>query len=128
MPDVFYGAFKLPVITPSNVREWLDKIKTASVSQPVMWNWFAGSATLVAVMMHGPFYQPVMFPVDLRFGWIIAEPEHQKLLMEVDEALKPLITSKEVRCKYWSQAGFLRDPDKTSAAQNNERAVHEFCL
>ena len=124
MRDVFYTTFKLPVITPDNVKEWMTTMKAVCPDYLVLWTWFSGSSTLAAVMMHGPFYLPAMFPVDLRFGWNIANPAHQKLLMEVDAMYRPFITTKEVRCKYWSQAGFLRDPDKTSKCQKNERATH----
>ena len=85
MSERFYSTFNLPVITPDNCREWLAKVKEHLPSQVSLWTWFSGSSTLATCMMSGPFFQPVPFPVDLRYGWNIADPVHQnsswKLIM-----------------------------------------------
>ena len=68
-----------------------------------------------------PFSRAVLFPVDLRYGWDIGHKPHQQLLTTIDNHFKPLYTTFEPRCKYWSRAGNRRDPDKTQRLRNAEK-------
>ena len=73
-----------------------------------------------------PFGQITLFPVDMRFGWNIAPPSHQRMLLKVDHECKPLVSSFEPRCKSWSRASFTRDPAKTDAARKAELPMLRF--
>ena len=67
-----------------------------------------------------PFARCVLFPIDLRYGWDIAHVEHQKLLLEIEAAFNPVITTFEFICKYWSKAGSSRAPEKTAQLRAEE--------
>ena len=126
--ECFYTQTHLPVITPENCEEFI-RVMAQHVTDPViLWTWFSGSSTLACVMSSTPFHKIVLFPVDLRYGWDVQDPRHQELLMKVDKVFKPYLTTKEVRCKFWSTAGFLRDPAKTDRLQQSEKSTHQFCL
>ena len=63
-PEVVYAITKLPVVTPGNVREFLDLMK-GYMDQIPLWQWFAGSGSLSACMAAAPFFEEVLFPVVL---------------------------------------------------------------
>ena len=93
IPEVFYTQTQLPVIRPSNVRFFLEKMSKYSGSI-ALWSWCAGSSRLTLNMMSLPFRRFVLFPVDLRYGWDIRLPSHQVLLQEVDEEIIGKLTGK----------------------------------
>ena len=118
IPEVFYSRMKLPVITPDNCLHFCAHLKSHNHRPRItLWSWFSGSGTLSSVMAGSPFQKGVLFPVDLRYGWDIKDPRHQALLMKVDGLFRPMVTTKEPRCKYWSVAGFLRSEQKTQEMQ-----------
>ena len=125
IPEFFYSKTKLPVITPSNVRRFIAAMAELA-GQFILWTWCSGSSRVALVMLSPPFGRCVLFPVDLRFGWDLRLQEHQSLLLEVDNALKPKVTTMEFRCKYWSRAGNSRDPDKTKCLRQAEEPMHIF--
>ena len=115
IPEVFYTQTQLPVIRPSNVRVFIDRMSKYA-GHIALWSWCSGSSRLTLNMMSLPFRKLVLFPVDLRYGWDIRLHSHQVLLQEVDSLFSPKVTSFEPRCKYWARcsqdSGSSRDADK----------------
>ena len=74
-----------------------------------------GSSRLLTTMASLPFLYYVLFPIDLRYGWDVRLKRHQELLAWIDSQLRPLCTTFEPRCKYWSRAGNSRDPAVTKS-------------
>ena len=118
IPEVFYTQTQLPVIRPSNVRFFLEKMSKYSGSI-ALWSWCAGSSRLTLNMMSLPFRRFVLFPVDLRYGWDIRLPSHQVLLQEVDALFLPRVTSFEPRCKYWSRCS-----QAVTGRQQDQKLLH----
>ena len=73
-----------------------------------------------------PFMYCVLFPVDLRYGWDLRHQKHRDLLSWVDSQLRPLCTTFEPRCKYWSRAGNSRDPETTKRLREEEGPMLKF--
>ena len=74
----------LPVITPRNVKLYIRIMATCLANfyskrrdqQPkcfhvVLWSWCDGPARLTLTMSGLPVMQCVLFPVDLRYGWVL---------------------------------------------------------
>ena len=131
IPEKFYSRFQLPVITPSNVDEFVAVVTHYfGIAVPqlkvMLWTWFSGSSNLAATMSSSPFFCVCLFPVDLRYGWNIADRKTQKLLSDLDGMFKPLVTTMEPRCKFWSISGSRRSPSDTSRLRNLEGPMLSF--
>ena len=127
LPEVFYTETGLPVITPDNCSVFMSKVLLPATGI-LLWTWFSGTSRLSYVAMHLPFVACVLFPVDLRYGWDLRQPEVMRLLQKIDEAFRPLVTTFEMRCKYWSVAGWKRDPAKTAQYRDNEEPMLSFLV
>ena len=121
--EKFYTVTKLPVITPDNCLQFAQTVKGHDI---ILWSWFSGTSALSFTMLGMPFQQPVCFPVDLRYGWDLKKPEHQRLLAQVDNILRPFVTTMEPRCKYWSRAGRAREPIVTAQQREDEQPMLKF--
>ncbi len=97
IPERFYNALKLPVITPDNCKMFLELIPAFKFA---LWSWFSGSSYLALVMLRVPHSMCVLFPIDLRYGWDIANPAHQKLLLACDSKFQPAVTMAEPQLKH----------------------------
>ena len=132
LPEYFYEETKFPVITPQNVDSFIAYMKYNGVDLDklpiVMWSWFAGTSRFLATMMKTCQSQAVLFPVDLRYGWNIQDPKQQLKLIEIDRMCRPLVTTMEPRCKYWSIAGRSRKPEVTQRCRNQETDMLNFIV
>jgi len=127
LPEYFYTNNNLPIITPENCEEFLEKmISTKTFMCPTLWSWCSGSSRLSSTMAALPFNDAVLFPVDLRYGWDLRRRDHQTLLTKVDQQLRPRMTTIEPRCKYWSHAGTRRDPTLKDELRNNEIPMLQY--
>ena len=132
IPEMFYTTLKhLPVITPSCFPQFCEALRKSfgdKLPRIALWTWCSGSSRLALIMLSAPFDQLVLFPVDLRYGWDLRLPEHQQLLTSADRRYRPLVTSYEPRCKYWSRMGSGRDPEATAERRSNETGMLKFIL
>ena len=115
---MFYKTTTLTVITPRNCEAWLQHMSQHSTT--TLWTWFSGSSRLAATMAATPFLQPVLPPIDLRYGWNVNDSRHQRLLNLLDDTFKPFFTTYEPRCRAWSVAGVSRGHDKTQRLRQEE--------
>ena len=111
--------------TPANAFEFVRRINALQIVI-VFWSWFSGSSRLLLTFMLSPFQQTVLFPIDLRYGWDISIVAIQKLILWIDEALRPICTSIEPRCRFWSKSGNTRKPETTQTEREKERPLHNF--
>ena len=109
--ELFYSTIGLPVITPANCKQFLSM---ASGTQFKLWNWLVGSSRFSLIMSSLPCLEPVLFSVDARYGWDISCPAHQAILRNIDDTCKPLVTTFELRSKFWSKV-VARKPDDVEA-------------
>ena len=132
IPEMFYITLKhLPVITPSCFPQFCEALRKSfgdKIPRIALWTWCSGSSRLALLMLSAPFDQLVLFPVDLRYGWDLRLPEHQRLLTTADTRFRPLVTTYEPRCKYWSRMGSSRDPEVTAERRGNETGMLKFLL
>ena len=126
IPEFFYTRTKLPVITPQLVQQFLQTTPPDANTPITFWSWFAGSAHLSYTMTCPPFTKCVLPPIDLRYGWDIHHEPHQRLLRQLDAYYKPLVTTFEPRCKYWSRSGNRRDPMVTTRMRRQETPMLLF--
>ena len=120
----------LPVITPENVEDFIAHIESELDEVPpcFMWSWFSGGSNLSRHAKDVCKKQIVLFPIDLRYGWDLRMPKHQKLLQRVDAYFKPFVTTMEPRCKYWSQAGQSRRQEVTDQERASEEGMLTFLV
>ena len=123
IPECFYTKYRVPVITPDNVAMFIDSMLRFPAFKPVLWTWFSGSSNLAAHMCDAPYHCMCLPPVDLRYGWDISLKSHQLLLLKLDDLFKPVCTTFEPRCKFWSIAGSKRDPHVTHSSRTLEQPM-----
>ena len=126
IPECFYTKYRVPVITPNNVAMFIDSMSRFPAFKPVLWTWFSGSSNLAAHMCDAPYHCMCLPPVDLRYGWDISLKSHQLLLLKLDDLFKPVCTTFEPRCKFWSIAGSKRDPSVTHSNRTLEQPMLSF--
>ena len=91
LPEQFYMATQLPLVTFDNHRQFLQHV--TSSQRPQLWQWFAGSSSLSLRAAQLPFDMIVLPPIDLRYGWDISNPQHQRALLALDKHFKPQFIS-----------------------------------
>ena len=124
LPECFYKQNNLPVITPANAQAFLPLMTTRLDWKEVnvtLWSWYSGTGRLASTMVTNN--QIVLFPVDLRYGWDLNDPDTFRMLMQIDEQVKPQCVTMEPRCKYWSIAGRTRAPEKTRYERDKEKQM-----
>ena len=88
----------------------------------------SGSGRLLLTMTGLPFQRPVLFPIDLRYGWDMNYKPHQQWILHLDSIFKPKVISIEPRCKHWSRSGNTRDPELTVQLRQAEQPMLRFFL
>ena len=117
IPEMFYTRTRRKVIRPSNVKQWLEKQRSKRTFH--FWELCSGSGRLTLVALLSGL--SVLFPVDLRYGWDIGHPPHQRLLQEVHSSLQPDVITMAPNCRPWSISANRRDPQQTAMEREEER-------
>ena len=125
IPEHFYTGTKLPIITPGNYEQYMTLVTTTGFGM-FLFSLCSGSSRLLLNMVNQPFEKTVLFPVDLRYGWDLLHLPHRKIIATIDLKYKPLYTTIEPRCKYWSKAGNRRDPAATTDLRESEKPMLTF--
>ena len=132
LPEFFYTTFSwLPVVTPDTLQLFLDLLQCGQSGHTeyhvMLWCFCSGSSRLLTTMFSLPFLKLGLFPVDLRYGWDLRDPIHQRKLLQVDRMFRPQYTTFEPRCKYWSRAGTKRKAEDTMRLREAEYPMLKFC-
>ncbi|CAE7280604.1 RE2, partial [Symbiodinium microadriaticum] len=83
--EEFYNKTGRNVVSPDNYYQWRGT-KSAR-HRPHFWEICSGSGKLTYTALLAGLI--VAFPVDYRYGWNIADPEHQRMLLEEQERSTP---------------------------------------
>ena len=125
MPEEFYTKTGRRPVTPENVEKWLDEV-VAKHPQP-SWHFvelYSGSGRLSTAMAAAGL--EVGFPVDLRYGWNINNPSHQKKLMKVFHIMKPAVIFASPRCKFHSTTSNTMSAEKKARGRLEDEPGLEF--
>ena len=111
MPEEFYTKTGRRPVTPANFDQWMQEItqKHRDPSCHFM-ELYSGTGRLSLTMATAGL--SVAFPVDLRYGWNINDPEHQRKLWTAIDTLKPGVIFASPKCKFYSTASNTMHPDK----------------
>ena len=87
-PEEFYTKSGIEVVTPDSLETWFAAHKDLS-SRWVLQERCSGTGRLSLAAFRGQL--PVLFPVDLRYGWGPGGAEHRNLSNMVQEHFRPLV-------------------------------------
>ena len=108
---------------PSNVKEFLSVHESLKIQRQVQ-EQMSGSGRFSAEACHQGI--SILFPVDLRYGWDVNNPEHRKLQDMVRDKLKPLFTWSSPDCSQWSAINNLNDQKKVESARQSQLGMLEW--
>lgn len=89
-----------------------------------MWEWCSGSSRLTLTCCLAGLL--VGFPVDYRYGWNIANPEHQQMLTTALHHFQPEVLVATPRCKFWSISASRRKWSELLHDREQERPTLTF--
>ena len=124
VPEEFYTKSKRTPVTPRNARSWMRKRKTTRFH---FWEWCSGSGRLSLLALLSGLC--VLFPLDYRYGWDLAHPEHQRLINELEMDMgnnEPEVLLASPSCRPWSIASSKRDLNKTQMERDAEMPTVDF--
>ncbi|CAK9042305.1 Integrase catalytic domain-containing protein [Durusdinium trenchii] len=122
IPEEFYTHLKVSPVTPDNVKQWMDRVSNKNRQKK---KWCSGSARLTLLAFLSGMC--VLFPVDMRYGWDIGHPPHQKLLREVQEQFAPDTLMMSPNCRPWSVSSNKREPEVIQRERQAEMPCVKFC-
>ncbi len=113
IPEEFYTFSGLPVITPENAQDWIDKVSKV-VKDLHFQEFMSGSGRL----SWGAYCSglKVAFPVDFRYSWDLRNKKHQNLL----EQVQTFIDYYSPSCSAWTSITGLWTQDLRDARRNDE--------
>ena len=121
-PEEFYQETTLPVVTPYNAAAWVKHMKGFKLH---LQERMSGSGRLS--LRSKRLGLQVAFPVDYRYGWNMADPEHQEILTEIRRTMGIDITWWAPTCTPWSQAS-RGDAEKREADREAQGPTLEWLV
>ena len=85
--EEFYTKSGRAVVKPENYRQWRETSQARR--RPHFWEICSGSGKLTYTALLAGL--AVAFPIDYRYGWDVANPGHQQLLLEEQERTTPRV-------------------------------------
>ena len=86
MPEEYYTRSGLRPITPWNFKSWFQQARGKRLRWH-FWELFSGSGRLSFIMLLAGL--TVGFPVDMRYGWNMNNPQHQSMLRQARDEFCP---------------------------------------
>ncbi|CAE7463363.1 unnamed protein product, partial [Symbiodinium necroappetens] len=123
IPEEYYTKTGRKPITPGNLRPWL----AASSKQGLRWQFWemcSGSGRLSLFLLTASVMTG--FPVDYRYGWDLAHPEHQNLLDLCYQEFQPAHVFCAPTCTPWSNASAAKDRELRAQERQQELPTLEF--
>ena len=118
VPEEFYTQTKRRPVTPNNARSWMRKRRGSHFN---FWEWCSGSGRLsLLALLSGLCVTDV--PIDYRYRWDLAHPEHRKIIAEMEESMSELpdVNFYSPSCRPWSISSTRRDLAQTQRERNEE--------
>ena len=110
LKEEFYSLSGLPVITPANAMEFIDRLsKTIRGIKPHFQEVMSGTARLTSVVFREGLR--VMPPLDYRYGWDLSCLHHQRLASNMRKTFGLPVVYYSPTCRPWSIASNSQDPD-----------------
>ena len=120
--EEFYTKSGQVPVTPDNFGEWKQTKKARRSTQ--FWEICSGSGRLSYLALLAGL--SVAFPVDYRYGWDIGNPEHQRMLLEMQNTCKPQMIMLSPSCGPWSTSANRLSPEDRQRLQTEERNTLVF--
>ena len=105
--EEFYTRSGQAPVTPDNFNEWKQTKKAKRRMQ--FWEICSGSDRLSYLALLAGL--SVAFPVDYRYGWGIGNPDHQQMLLEMQDTCKPDVIMLSPSCGPWSTSANRLSPE-----------------
>ena len=105
LKEEFYSGSGLPIITPTNAMDFIDRLSKASPElKPHFQEVMSGTSRLTSVGYREGLR--VMPPLDYRYGWDLACLQHQRLASKLRKTLGVPVTYYCPTCRPWSSGRF----------------------
>ena len=123
VPEEFYTKTRQTPVTPKNARSWMKKRKGNRFN---LWEWCSGSGRLSLIALLSGLC--VLFPIDYRYGWDLSLPEHQRLILEIEQDINhgPDVLFASPTCRPWSISSTRRDLAQTMREREGELPTVSF--
>ena len=120
--EEFYTKSGQMSVTPENYHQWRTTRRASKHCQ--FWEIFSGSGRLSYIALLAGL--ATAFPVDFRYGWNMADPRHQKLIMEAQDMMKPDVIFMAPSCGPWSVSSNRLSDDDRERLREEERSTLQF--
>ena len=123
VPEEFYTKTRKTPVTPRNARSWMKKRKGSKFH---FWEWCSGSGRLSLIALLSGLC--VLFPIDYRYGWDLSHPEHQRIILEIEQNFNgdPDVLFASPTCRPWSISSTRRDLAQTQQEREAEMPTINF--
>eukprot|EP00435_Cladocopium_sp_Y103_P076100 s59_g76.t1 len=118
MPEEYYTRTGLKPVTPKNFSKWFMHAKGKKLRWH-FWEVFSGSGRLSLTMLLAGL--TVGFPIDMRYGWDVGNPCHQKYLRQARDEFCPGVIHLAPECGPWSVSSSSKDPDQRQAERLQQK-------
>ena len=122
VPEEFYSKSGRRPVTPDDFGKW--KSTKTSQTQVHFWEIFSGSGRFSYLTMLAGLV--VAFPVDYRYGWDASNKDHQRMLLESQDAMNPDIIQFSPSCAPWSISANRLPPEEKFQRREEERTTLQF--
>ena len=123
LPEEFYTKTGMAPITPKNFNKWFNRTKGKGLRWH-FWEMFSGTGRLSLVMFMAGLI--VGFPVDYRYGWNLADENHQAMLRRAQAEFRPGVVHLAPDCAPWSVSWSSKDPELRLQDRIAARPTLEF--
>ena len=111
------------MVAPSNFDQWFATHIKLSIRW-VLQEQFSGSGR-ISLTAHQQ-QLPVLFPVDLRYGWDLRLQDHRNKLSLVQQKLKPLTKFSSPDCRLWAAMTNTRPKSEVNTDRKTELPMLEW--
>ena len=123
LPAEFKSKTGDEVVTPDNFDKWFATHINLSVRW-VLQEQFSGSGRLSLTAHQQQL--PVLFPVDLRYGWDLRQHDHRNNLDLVRERFKPLVKFSSPDCRLWTAMTNTKPTSEVNTDRKKELPMLEW--
>ena len=122
VPEEFYNKSSRPVLRPQNFQRW----KKQRQRKANLWELCSGSGRLSWIALVSGLV--VANPINYRYGWDLANKEHQNMILEMQDILNPDVIAITPSCRPWTVSANRRSKEETRRLREAERPVLEFLV
>ena len=129
LPECFYQMTSLLVVTPTNAKQWLQRISALKLTNKLhhhldLQEYFSGSSRLSFTGFK--LGLRVGFPVDHRYGWDTTLADHQSILDEIQQTLGISVQYFSPRSSPWAKANTTSKAESKSRSRAEEQSTLQW--